>query len=57
LQLDPVLREAVNLLKFQGKIILAKPLADMMIKALPELLNMEDYDLIVPVPLYKQAQD
>jgi len=57
LQLDPVVREAVNLLKFQGKIILAKPLADMMLKAISELLNMQDYDVIVPVPLYKQAQD
>ena len=28
----------------------------MMLKAISELLNMQDYDVIVPVPLYKSVK-
>lgn len=45
----PPLRDAICLLKYRGKIALARPLANLMIKALPENLHV---DLIMPVPLH-----
>ncbi len=45
----PPLREAVCAFKYRGKIGLAKPLAQLMIDALPADL---DVDLILPVPLH-----
>jgi len=55
-QSGPVLREALNLLKFQGKLVIANRLADIMIEGMARLLDVEDYDLIVPVPLHKRAK-
>lgn len=45
----PPLRDAICLFKYRGKIALARPLANLMISALPENL---DADLILPVPLH-----
>lgn len=45
----PPLREAICAFKYRGKIGLAKPLARLMIDALPSGL---DVDLILPVPLH-----
>ncbi|SLM48267.1 putative Phosphoribosyltransferase [Nitrospira japonica] len=45
----PPLREAVCAFKYRGKIGLAKPLAQLMIDALPPNL---DVDLVLPVPLH-----
>jgi len=47
---------AFRLLKYHGKTIMAKPLADLMIEAMPMLFGMEDYDCIVPVPLHKRRR-
>ena len=47
---------AFRLLKYHGKTIMAKPLADLMIEAMPIFFGMEDYDLIVPVPLHKKRR-
>jgi len=48
--------EALLLLKSHGKTVMAKPLADLMIKAMPTFFGMEDYDYIVPVPLHKKRR-
>ena len=53
---DSAVGEAVRLLKYQGKAVMAKPLADLMINALPVFFGMEDYDCIVPVPLHKKKR-
>ena len=59
---DPAVRtisvvgEAIRLLKYHGKTVMAKPLADMMIKAIPVFFGMEDYDYIVPVPIHKRKR-
>jgi ComF family protein len=45
----PPLQDAICLFKYRGKIALARPLANLMITALPENL---DADLIMPVPLH-----
>jgi ComF family protein len=45
----PPLQEAICLFKYRGKIPLARPLAHLMIMALPEGL---DTDLVMPVPLH-----
>lgn len=47
---------AFRLLKYQGKTIMAKPLADLMVEAMPAFFGMEDYDCIVPVPLHKKRR-
>ena len=53
---DSAVGEAIRLLKYQGKIVMAKPLADLMIKAMPAFFGMEDYDCIVPIPLHKKRR-
>ena len=59
---DPAVRtisvvgEAIRLLKYHGKTVMAKPLADLMIKAIPVFFGMEDYDYIVPVPIHKKKK-
>jgi ComF family protein len=45
----PPLQEAICSFKYRGKIALAKPLAQLMITALPQEISA---DLIVPVPLH-----
>jgi ComF family protein len=53
---DSAAGEAVRLLKYSGKTIMAKPVANLMIKAMPVFFGMEDYDYIVPVPLHKKRK-
>jgi ComF family protein len=53
---DSVAGAAFRLLKYSGKTVMAKPLADLMIQAMPFLFGMEDYDCIVPVPLHKKRR-
>ena len=53
---DTVVGAALRLLKYSGKTVMAKPLADLMIKAMPMLFGMEDYDYIVPVPLHRKRR-
>ena len=53
---DSALGEAVRLLKYQGKTVMAKPLADSMVKAMPAFFGMEDYDYIIPVPIHKKKR-
>ena len=48
--------KAFRLLKYQGKTVMAKPLADLMLKAMPVFFGMEDYDYIIPVPLHKKRR-
>lgn len=45
----PPLQDAIRLLKYQGTVSLVRPLADLMLTALPQL---DAIDLIVPVPLH-----
>jgi ComF family protein len=51
-----VVGRAIRLLKYQGKTVMAKPLADLMSKAIPVFFGMEDYDYIVPVPIHKKKR-
>ncbi|HGJ66512.1 TPA: hypothetical protein ENS27_14205 [bacterium] len=44
---------AIHLLKYGGKTIMAEPLARLMIENMPRLLNKDDYDFIIPLPMYK----
>lgn len=53
---DSAVGNAVRLLKDQGKAIMANPLADLMAKEMPKLLNVQDYDYIVPVPIHKSKR-
>lgn len=45
----PPLQEAICLFKYRGKVALAKPLARLMLDAMPAIIQA---DLIVPVPLH-----
>ncbi len=45
----PPLQDAICMFKYRGKVALARPLAELMITALPENL---DIDLVMPVPLH-----
>ncbi|MFC1712232.1 zinc-ribbon domain-containing protein [Candidatus Poribacteria bacterium] len=47
---------AFRLLKYHGKTVMAKPLADLMLEAMPGFFGMEDYDHIIPVPLHKKRR-
>ena len=47
----PPLQHAIRLFKYQGKVSLAAPLADLMIARLPPL---DSVDVIIPVPLHIQ---
>lgn len=51
---DSAVGEAIKLFKYHGKIVMAKLLAELMIDALPNLFFIEDYDLIIPVPIHKK---
>ena len=48
--------EAIRLLKYHGKTVMAKPLAELMTKAMRMFFGMEDYDYIVPVPSHKKEK-
>jgi ComF family protein len=45
---------AITLLKDQDKTIMANPLADLMFNTMPRLLDVQDYDYIMPVPIHKK---
>jgi ComF family protein len=47
-----VVSDAIHLLKYDGKTIMAEPLSKLMINNMPILLNVEDYDLIIPLPIH-----
>lgn len=55
-QYDSAVGEAIRLLKYHGKTVMAKPLADLMFKAMPMFFGMEDYDYIIPVPSHKKRK-
>lgn len=45
---------AITLLKDQDKTIMADPLADLMFNSMSGLLDVQDYDYIIPVPIHKK---
>ncbi|MDQ1329531.1 MAG: hypothetical protein QG641_2822 [Candidatus Poribacteria bacterium] len=45
---------AITLLKDQDKTIMADPLADLMFNSMTRLLDVQDYDYIMPVPIHKK---
>jgi competence protein ComFC len=51
-----VLRDAIHLLKYQKKRLLAEPLARLLFAAVAAKLDFESYDLLVPVPLHRKRQ-
>ncbi len=53
---DSAVGTAFRLLKYSGKTVMAKPLADLMIQAMPAFFGMEDYDCMIPVPLHKKRR-
>ena len=53
---DSAVGEAIRLLKYSGKIIMAKRLADMMVEAMSAFFGMESYDYIIPVPIHKKKR-
>jgi ComF family protein len=53
---EPTLKEAIHLLKYQKKEIMAKPLAKLVLTLLPTLICIRDYDCIMPIPLHKNRQ-
>lgn len=52
---EGVLRKCIHLFKYQGQVKIAKPLADLIINYFLEnnLIPLEEIDLIIPVPLFK----
>lgn len=48
--------EAIRLLKYSSKEVMAKPLAGLMFENMPKLLLAESYDYIIPVPLHKKKK-
>jgi len=53
---DSAVGEAIRLLKYSGKTVMAKPLANLMIEAMPAFFGMEDYDYIIPMPSHKKSK-
>jgi ComF family protein len=53
---DSAVGEAIRLLKYSGKITMAKPLADMMVEAVSAFFGMESCDYIIPVPIHKKKR-
>ena len=51
---EPTLREAIRLLKYERKRVLAKHLIQLMQHHLPSDSSGEDYDLLIPIPLHKK---
>ena len=50
---EPVVREAIHLLKYEKKRVLAKHLIDLMQHHLPSDSSGADYDLLLPIPLHR----
>ncbi len=53
---DGPIADAIKLLKFNGKIRLARVLGELLIEFASEEMSQEDYDRIVPVPLHPVRQ-
>ncbi len=49
---DGVIKECIHLFKYKSKLSLVKPLRKLMIDFAHNFLDMEDVDLIMPVPLH-----
>jgi len=49
-----VLRKAIHLLKYQRKRLLAVPLANLLFETIVAKLQLESYDMLVPVPLHQR---
>ncbi len=49
---EPTLREAIHLLKYDKKLILAKHLIHLIQAHLPADLSATDYDVLLPIPLH-----
>ncbi len=47
------LRQAIHLFKFEKRTALAKPLIQLMTANLPTDCRIEDYDVIIPIPIHK----
>ncbi|MBF0241772.1 MAG: ComF family protein [Desulfamplus sp.] len=47
-----VIRDAIHLLKYNGKIALAQPLGDLLFRTFMRYYDDKPVDLIVPIPLY-----
>lgn len=50
---EGIIKECIHLLKYQGKISLAKPLGDLMARFYLKYLKNHNFELIIPVPLSK----
>lgn len=50
---DSAVGAAIRIFKFQGRTLLKEPLAALMVEFALREMNEEQYDLIVPVPLYR----
>ena len=50
---EPVVREAIHLLKYEKKRVLAKHLIDLIQHHLPSDSSGDDYDLLLPIPLHR----
>ena len=51
-----IIKECIHLFKYKRKFILAKPLSKLMIDFAHKFLDMENIDLILPVPLHRVKQ-
>ena len=48
------IQEAIHLFKFEKRISLCKPLSKLIVDYMPDDMNFDDYDYIVPVPIHKR---
>lgn len=53
---EGVMKDAIHQFKFAQKTSLAKPLAQLMIRHLPADIHPEQFQAVLPVPLYKTRQ-
>jgi len=53
---EGIIKECIHLLKYRSKLSLVKPLSKLMINFAYRFLEMQDIDLILPVPLYSAKQ-
>lgn len=49
---DGVLREAIHLFKYRGQVVIAKPLADLMIRCFPDTKLSGRIDAVIPIPIH-----
>ena len=50
---EPTLRQAIHLLKYERKRVLAKQLTQLMLHHLPDEFSGDDYDFLIPIPLHR----